>query len=159
MRKRSPNPRLVKIHRNYNVEEVSSLLKIHKNTVREWIKKGLATIDDKRPTLIHGQDISTFLQARRVKNKRPCKPNQMYCLRCREPKVPAGNMVDYQSKTKSMGNLFGFCPDCEAGMNRATSLKKLEKILLVLDINLPEGLEHIVDINESTVNSDLRQGA
>jgi hypothetical protein len=156
MRRRSSNPRLVKVHRSYTVEEIASLLNLHKNTVREWIKKGLATIDNKRPTLIHGKDLSAYLQARRVKNKRPCKPNQMYCLRCREPKVPAGNMVDYQPKTESMGNLFGFCPDCEVGMNRATSLKKLEKISLVLDINLPEGLEHIVDINEPNLNSDFR---
>ena len=159
MRKRNPNPRLVKIHRNYNVEEVASLLKVHKNTVREWIKRGLPTIDDKRPTLILGRDLSVFLQARRMKNKQPCKPNQMYCLPCREPKIPAGNMVDYQPRTESLGNLFGICPDCETGMNRAINLEKLEIIRLVLDISLPEGLQRIVDSNQPTVNSDLGKEA
>jgi hypothetical protein len=156
MGKRLKNHRLVKIHRNYTVEDITHLLSIHKNTVRGWIKRGLPTIDDKRPKLILGRDLSAFLQARRVKNKRPCKPNQMYCLRCRSPKIPAGNMVDYQPVTESLGNLFGICPDCEAGMNRRTSLAKLVQIQEVLDITLPEGLQHIVDSSQSFVNSDFR---
>ncbi|MBT5951441.1 MAG: helix-turn-helix domain-containing protein [Betaproteobacteria bacterium] len=80
MGKRLKNYRLVKIHRNYTVEDVGRLLSVHKNTLRGWIKQGLLIIDDKRPKLILGRDLSAFLQARRVKNKRPCKPNQMYCL-------------------------------------------------------------------------------
>jgi hypothetical protein len=145
MARRNPNPRLVKIHRNYTVEEAASLLNVHKNTVREWVRRGLSVIDDKRPMLIIGRDLFAYLQTRRIKNKRPCKPNQMYCLRCREPKIPAGNMVDYQPTTESLGNLFGFCPDCEVGMNRATSLAKLVQIQGVLDITFPEGLRRIVD--------------
>ena len=156
MGKRLKNYRLVKIHRNYTVEDVSRLLSVHKNTVRGWIKQGLPIIDDKRPKLILGRDLSAFLQARRVKNKRPCKPNQMYCLPCRSPKIPAGNMVDYQPVTESLGNLYGICPDCETGMNRRTSLTKLVQIQEVLDITFPEGLQHIVDSKQPTVNSDFR---
>jgi hypothetical protein len=36
---RYPNYRLVKIHRNYTVEEIARLLKVHKNTVRGWINR------------------------------------------------------------------------------------------------------------------------
>lgn len=124
MGKRHPNPRLVKIHRNYTVEEVTRLLGVHKNTVRTWIKQGLPTINDKRPMLVLGPDLSAFLQAKRAKNKRPCKPGEMYCVRCRAPKAPAGNMVEYKPQTESLGNLFGICPDCDAGMNRRVSLPK-----------------------------------
>ena len=156
MGKRNPNPKLVKIHRNYTVEEISSLYKVHKNTVREWIKRGLSVMDEKRPMLILGCDLYTYLQAQRTKNKCPCKPNQMYCFKCRAPKTPAGNMVDYQSRTEGQGNLFGICPDCETGMNRATSLKKLQQIGDLLDISLTEDLPNIVDINQPTLNSDFR---
>lgn len=137
MGKRHPNPRLVKIHRNYTVEEVARLLDVHKNTVREWVKKGLPTIDDKRPMLILGRDLSAFLQARRTKNKRPCQPGEIYCVRCRAPKAPAGNMVEYEPVTEKLGNLFAICPDCDSGINRRVSLVKLEQIRGQMEITMP----------------------
>ena len=156
MGKRHPNPRIVKIHRNYNVEEIAILLGVHKNTVREWIKRGLPTIDDRRPMLILGRDLFVFLQAKRVKNKQPCKPGEMYCLRCRAPKVPADNMVDYETKTETLGNLFAICPDCGTGMNRRVSLAKLEQMRGQMDITFPQGVQRLVDSSEPSVNSDFR---
>ena len=156
MGKRHPNPRLVKIHRNFTVEEVASLLSVHKNTVREWIKRGLPTIDDKRPKLILGKDLFTFLQAKRSKNKRPCKPGEMYCLRCQTPKPPAENMVEYHPQTETLGNLFAICPDCGAGMNRRVNLAKLEQVRGQMDITMPQGLPRIVDSEQSSVNSDFK---
>jgi hypothetical protein len=112
MRKSRPNHRRVKINRNYTVEEVARLFDIPKNTVRAWLKDGLPTIDGKRPTLILGRDLARYLQARRNKNKRPWKPGEIYCVRCRAPKLPDGNMADYEPITASLGNLIGICPDC-----------------------------------------------
>ncbi len=145
MGKRHPNPRLIKINRSYTVEEVARRLGVHKNTVREWIKRSLPVINDKRPMLILGRDLIDFLQAKRVKNKQPCKPGEMYCLRCRVPKTPADNMVDYEPKTETLGNLYGICPDCGAGMNRCTSMAKLEQIRGQMDITFPQGLRRLVD--------------
>lgn len=156
MGKRLPNHRLVKIHRTYKVHEVTHLLGVHKNTVRSWIKHGLPTIDDKRPMLIQGHDLYAFLQARIVKNKQPCQPGQIYCVRCHAPKFPAGNMVEYHPHTETLGNLFAICPDCDTGMNRRVSLAKLEQALGQMDITMPEGLQHIVDSNQPTANSDFR---
>ena len=70
-KRRHPNYRLVKIHRNYTVEEIASLFGIHENTVRAWLKVGLAPIDKSRPTLVHGQGLVDFLKARRSAGKRP----------------------------------------------------------------------------------------
>lgn len=79
-RRRHHNHRLVKIHRSYTAEEIARLFGIHKNTVRHWVKEGLATIDDKRPILILGYVLAAFLQARRTKNKQTCKPgNSIAC--------------------------------------------------------------------------------
>ena len=110
MRKRRPNPRLVKIHRSYTVEEVARLFGTHKNTVRAWVKAGLPTCDSKRPTLILGRELAAYLQARRTKNKRPCQPGEIYCVRCRAPKSPAGDMAEYQPITARLGNLVGHLP-------------------------------------------------
>lgn len=159
MRKRHPNHRLVKIHRNYTVEEIAELFGTHKNTVRRWVKAGLATSDDKRPMLILGQDLSAFLQARRAKNKLPCKPGEIYCVRCRTPKIPAADMAEYTPVTEKFGNLIAICSDCGAIMNRRVSLSKIGQVRGKMDITFPQALRHIVESNKPTVNSDLRQGA
>ena len=81
MRRRHPNPRLAKIHRNYTVEEVASLFGVHRNTVRDWVKRGLPTSDGRRPMLILGRDLVAFLSARRAKNKRTCHPGELILAR------------------------------------------------------------------------------
>src|SRR6266404_3171676 len=94
MGSRHPNPRLVKIHRNYSVEDIARLFGIHKNTVRNWLKQGLATIDDRRPILVLGQELSRFLHECRQKAKQSCGLGRLYCIACRAPKVPAGKMAE-----------------------------------------------------------------
>jgi hypothetical protein len=111
--KRHPNPRLVKIHRSYSVEEIARLFGIHKNTVRAWVTQGFEAIDKKRPIVVHGKTLAAFLTARRVASKRPCPPGYIYCLPCRAPKSPAGNMAEYVPGSNATGNLRGICPDCD----------------------------------------------
>ena len=156
MRKRHPNHRLVKIHRSYTVEEIADLFAIHKNTVRRWVKSGLATSDNKRPMLILGKDLAAFVKTRRVKNKRPCKPGEIYCVRCRAPKYPAASMVEYTPVTEKFGNLIAICPDCGAIMNRRVSLARIGQICVGMEISLPQALEHLIESAKHTVNNDLR---
>lgn len=143
MATRHPNHRLAKIHRNYTVKEIASLFGVHRNTVREWVKRGLPTTDGKRPMLILGRDLTAFIQARRLKNKRTCQPGEIYCVRCREPRNPAGAMADYQAVTATLGNLIGICPCCETMMYRRVNLTKLEQVRGKLDITMPQALPHI----------------
>ena len=159
MARRNPNHRLVKIHRSYTVQEIANLFGKHKNTVRHWIKDGLATVDDKRPVLILGHDLTAFLKARGVKNKQTCKPGELYCVRCRAPRFPAGGIAEYTSITEKYGNLVAICPDCDAIMNRRVSLAKIEQIRGKMEISFPEAVQHIIDRVSPTVNSDLREGS
>ena len=154
MRKRHPNHRLVKIHRSYTVEEVAKLFGIHKNTVRHWVKDGLTSIDDKCPMLILGHVLAAFLQARRVKNKQVCKPGELYCVRCRAPKLPAGGMAEYIPITEKFGRLCALCPDCESWMNRNVSINQVEAFYGKIDISFPEGFRHIRERANPSVNSD-----
>jgi hypothetical protein len=97
--------------------------------------------------LILGRDLAAFLKARRLKNKRKCQPGEIYCVRCRTPKNPAGDMADYQPVTAMLGTLVGICPCCEAMMYRCVNPAKLEQVRGRLDIMMPKALLHI---DEST---------
>jgi hypothetical protein len=145
MRKRHPNHRLVKIHRNYTVEDIADLFGIHKNTVRGWVKAGLATSDDKRPMLILGHDLQAILQMRRKRNKKTCKPGELYCVRCRAPKLAGGDMAEYSPVTEKFGNLIAICPDCDSIMNRRVSLARIGEVCGNIDITFPKALRHIVE--------------
>ena len=155
MRKRRPNYRLVKIHRCYTVEEAARLLGTHKNTVRAWVRAGLPTCDSKRPTLIRGRDLAAYLQARRTKNKRPCQPGEIFCVRCRAPKQPAGDMAEYQPITEQLGNLEGICPDCDLMIYRRASMAKLAEIRGNLDITFAEAQRQVNESEQPSVNSAL----
>lgn len=157
MRKRLHNPNLAKIHRNYTVEEAAELYGVFKGTVRAWIKSGLPVLNDKRPMLILGSDLVAFHQSRRTKNKQQCKPGEMYCVRCRAPRKPAGDMADCRIITEKIGNLEAICPDCNKIMNRRVSLSKLKQVFGEITITLPQALQHINESNQPTVNSDLKR--
>jgi hypothetical protein len=156
MKKRHPNHRRVKIHRTYTVEEIASLFGTHKNTVRAWVKAGLPLCDGKRPMLILGHDLAAFVQTRRARNKQPCQPGEIYCMRCRAPKFPAGHMAEYQPVTESLGNLLAICPDCDSIMNRRVSMAKLAHVQGKIDITYSQALPRLSESNQPTVNSDLR---
>jgi len=152
-----PNPRLAKIHRNYTVDEIAKLYGVHRNTVRAWIGKGLPTTDQRKPLLVKGDHLAAFLQARRVANKRPCGPGEIYCLRCREPRQPAGGAVRYHPLTPTQGNLVGQCSVCSARVNRRVSLAKSAGFQGVLRVTLPQAQEHIDESLKPTLNSDFTQ--
>src|SRR5215467_13166405 len=138
MRHRQPNPRLAKIHRSYTVEEISHLFGIHKNTVRMWIRTSLPTVDERRPILVHGLALWAFLTERRRTAKQTCLTGEIYCMRCRSPKAPAANMVDYLEITKTSGNLRGICPDCNCLMHRRVALDRLRAVAADLDVRFPQ---------------------
>lgn len=157
MSRHSVNARMVKIHRSYSVDEAARALSVHKNTVRDWIARGLPTIDRQRPTLILGRDLADFLARRRTVNKCPCAPGEIYCVRCRRPQVPAGGMANYEPVAATSGNLIGICPACNALMYRRVSLAKLDAAKGNLDVRLPQAAQHIDESQEPSVNHDFKR--
>jgi hypothetical protein len=137
-RRRQPNHRLIKIHRNYSVDEAARRLGVHKNTVRRWPKAGLERVEGKGLTIFRGSVLRAFLAARRDKAKRPSPPGHMFCLRCRATKEPAEKKADLTCTSSTVGNLRARCPDCSAIMNRRVSLARLSDVRGSLDITMPK---------------------
>src|SRR6266487_2071896 len=154
---RHPNPRLVKIHRNYSVEEIARLFGIHKNTVRSWLKQGLAAIDGRRPTLVLGSELSRFLHERRQKAKRSCGPGRFYCIACRAPKVPAGKMAECIPTGPLVGNLCGICPDCDRLIYRRVNLEKIDAVRGELEITFAQPCARIGESAVPSENCDFGQ--
>jgi helix-turn-helix protein len=155
---RHSNPRLAKIHRNYSVEDVSRLFKIHKNTVRNWLKQGLEAIDDRRPTLIRGEELARFLTERRARSKQTCGPGRIYCLPCRAPKTPAGKMAECVPTGLTTGSLHGICPDCNRIIYRRVNPQNLAAVRGDLDINVTQPQVRIEDSARPNVNCDSTEG-
>ena len=156
---RHPNYRLVKIHRCYTVEEDARRLKVHKNTVRGWIRGGLPTIDARRPTLIIGSELRGFLEVKGKTRKQPCAPGQLYCVRCRAPKAPAGAMADYIPITSTSGNLRGLCPDCGTLIHRRVAYAKLDSFRAFLDIAVPQELPSIRESTGPSLNCNFERAS
>jgi hypothetical protein len=151
------NPNLVKIHRNYTVGEVAGLFSVHKNTVRSWVKDGLPTSDNLRPMLILGSALKLYLQSKRKRNKRKCQPFEIYCVRCRIPQIPAGNMVDFEPTNSNKGCLIGLCPSCDVIINKFFKTAHLVQLRDKLEVTFTKALEHIVESSNPPVNSDFKE--
>src|SRR5262249_35609906 len=106
---------------------------------------------------ILGHDLRLFLQARREKNRRPCRAGEIYCVRCRSPKRPAGDMAEYQPVTDTLGNLTGICPDCYCLINQRASLTTLAQFQGKLEVTFPQALQRIAENDQPCVNSDLKE--
>ena len=152
------NPRLAKLHRSYTAFELADLLGVHKNSVRLWIKQGLPAVDGSRPTLICGSDFQTWWAKRRKDAKRPCQPGQMYCFKCREPKVPALGMVEYAATNATTGNLKAMCETCGTMMHRRTRLADIACKMPGLDVHRTQAPPSIVARAYPSPNCDNPKG-
>jgi hypothetical protein len=123
---RVPNPRRIKINFPYMVHEIAKACGVTRGTVRRWRKEGLKPIDDRKPYMFLGSEVHAFLEAKRRRNKNPCGPGEMYCVRCRRPTEPFKTLVSLQPRDTVVGTLIGICPDCSCSIYRHVSLQRLD---------------------------------
>lgn len=126
--KRRPDPRRAKLHHSYTVAEAAALFGIHRNTVRNWISKGLGTIRVGATILILGDELRSYLARQRNKRRVRCPHGSMFCMRCREARHPPENLTELIQLTPTTVNLRGLCPDCGSLMHRRANLARLGEI-------------------------------
>jgi excisionase family DNA binding protein len=149
---RYSDPRRVKLHRPYTVEELAAALGIHKHTIRRWINQGMHPIDGGRPTMLRGHDVRAFLEGRRTKAKRPCAPGEIFCFKCRAPKKPAGGVADLEVSRPSIGRLVAICETCGTMLYRRVNPMKIGIDWGNLEIAVRQGEARIVDRTEPKPN-------
>lgn len=137
------NPRLIKQHRAYSVEEAADRFGIHKNTVRGWQRCGLEPIDKARPILFLRKTLRVFLENKSKAAKRPCPPGTFYCFGCHAPMPPALGMVDYTPRNQVNGDLSALCGRCGKVMHRRATYASLPLIMPGIDIQVREASPRI----------------
>lgn len=150
------NPNLVKINRSYTFEELAAVLSVHKNTVASWVKNGLPSLKERRPFLILGSEARVYLQTTRAGKKQRCKPDELFCMRCKAPTKPAENYVEYMPLSATKGRLSGFCGHCECVVNKFVGFGSLPRYRQIFDIPNPRAWEHINDSDRSLLNSGFK---
>lgn len=145
MAKRKIDARRVKIHRSYTISEAALCLNVHKNTVKRWLREGLPHIRTPRPILILGEHLKNFLSKRRQQARRPCPTGHLFCLRCRTPRRPAGDMLDYEPITSTSGNLKGICEVCDTLMFRRAALAKIGAIAPDCHVSFPQCQQRLTE--------------
>jgi hypothetical protein len=151
------NPYLVKIHRSYTASELAARLGLHKNTIRQWQRDGLAPVDAGRPTLFQGAIVRAFLIGRNASRKRPCPPGTLYCLRCREPRRPALAMADYVELQPGTGNLRAICEACGTIMHRRVCAASVAAVMPLVDVQIREAPSRLVGCDLPSLNCDLER--
>lgn len=126
--KRKFNPRLIRNKTSYSVSDIMKLFNVGQNTVRNWIKTGLKVSDDKIPTMIHCEELRSFLNLKQSAKKKSCNQDEMFCFSCRNPRKIRANVVILINKNDKILHLKGRCESCESFMTRKYSASKMEEI-------------------------------
>ena len=151
------DPRRIKLHRPYAVDEAARALNVHTHTVRNWIEQGLPALASKRPTLILGRELRAFLQNRRSRAKRPCPPGTIYCFKCRGPSRPALSMVDFVAHSASGGNLKALCEVCGTVMHQRVASAAIPLRMPGIDVQYREAEPRLKGSASSPLNCDKRK--
>jgi hypothetical protein len=139
MANRRHSVRHLKRRWTYNVRQAAKATGATPGTVRNWQKKGLEAVVGVYPAIFRGIDIIAFLGRRNQARKQPCGPGRLFCFRCKAPKRPAFDEVEFWPDGPKLGKLRGLCPDCAATMNRRVSLAKLKMAAGDLTISMRRG--------------------
>jgi hypothetical protein len=149
---RRHSARRVKRLRTYNVREAARVTGATPGTVRHWLKTGLCAVQNCYPTIIRGADLIDFLKRRNVRRKRPCGPGRLFCLRCKEPRRPAFDEVEFWPDGPKLGSFRGLCPACTGIMHRRTSIARIGSAAGNLRIAFPHGDPRLSQMPEPNFN-------
>jgi hypothetical protein len=146
----------IKQSASYDAGEIAKLFGIHPNSVRHWLKGGLKPIDDRRPVLVHGSTLKTYLSEKQEAKRQKCGPGEFYCFRCRAPRKPWANMADAAPHTEKIIKLTALCSVCETKMHRTIRRADLPKFAALIEIR-EMASERLTDRPKANDNCDFEE--
>lgn len=111
-----------------------------------------------KPHLVHRADLKSFLDKYVQRAKRSLKPNEVYCLRCRDAVRPAGDRADYVSNGEGNGRLSGICPRCEGMAHRLMSTRSIHAVAPDLLIGFEGGEESLTGSDDPPSKTHIPDG-
>lgn len=153
-RSRRYNLRLIKATWPYTVQDIATLLGVHKNAIGRWMREGLRADRQQRPFLIRGDELARFLDARQKRRRTKCGVAQFYCFKCRAARDAASRRATLETQRSGKAWLKAICDHCGTRMNKVLGLRRLLQIRSHLIISKPVS-EHIIECGEAVVNGDL----
>ncbi len=155
-RNRRYNLRLIKATWPYTVQDVATLLGVHKNAVGRWMREGLQADRLQRPFLIRGDELARFLDAKQKKRRTKCGIAQFYCFKCRDARNASGGRATLDSQICDKVQLKAICDHCGTRMNKVLGTRRLQQIRSHLIISTPES-EHIIECSGASMNGVLEK--
>lgn len=108
------NPQIIHGHLSYQIREIMDVLDISQKTCLRWIAEGLPVVPgQKKPILIMGSDLKTFIRLKNSKKKVQLKRHEFYCLKCK-----AARRAKHGTILKSGDTKKGECSVCSSKMTR-----------------------------------------
>lgn len=138
----------------YDIEDICRLFKscnLHPQTVRQWIKNGLLTIDNGKPSLIYGNQLIDFLGKLNKSNKCKTDFEQMFCFKCRDGKIPYRKQIQLE-QSHGLVKAKARCQTCKTLMNKNYKMDDVPRLRLIF--NVGDVLE-LYDSGDSPANTHI----
>jgi hypothetical protein len=159
MSKRLYPHRRLKYWLAYDIEDICDTfidLGLHPQTVRNWIKTGLKTIDSNRPILVYGYDLILFLRSRNISNKNTTKFDQLFCMKCQDARFIFKNKISVKQNNFSI-QVAGHCRECKTRMFQNYKLddfSKLRKTFTLVEVLELDDNTHYPDKTHISTNEE-----
>lgn len=111
---------------SYDVSEIAKLFGVSKQTVHNWIKAGLPTIDGSHPCLVTGEGLYAWHATRKQKNKSPTPLGKFYCFHCRTAQFPADGTLKITNQNRKFATAKAVCEACGTEVNQNLALRDCE---------------------------------